>query len=291
MDKVCGLDVGVAWASGGAVYPLRRPGQDSAGFAQAILFEWHPAPPPRQLVGPSGLFGRLERVVEGALAQIGQQEVARSDSALAMSQTLVQAFGSLRMGQKSDAASVALDVIGVAFSLGALATGVGFIGMMALVGGGVLLLADGAAYGMEITGHGEAAETFKKRTEVFRLVATVMTLPDAAWGGAKAIRELLEVRELRTASRTTAAIAGTLAGRTANAARASQYAQIAERARLKAQIRSEQIRGLLLHELTPRATVPPSVYLLLREELDKDNHSAIASVLRRLTFHVVTLHG
>ena len=55
-----------------------------------------------------------------------------------MGQALAQAFGRIRMRQKSDAASVALDVIRVALSIGALATGVGFIGMIALTGGGVL---------------------------------------------------------------------------------------------------------------------------------------------------------
>ena len=55
-----------------------------------------------------------------------------------MGQALAQAFGRIRMGQKSDAASVALDVIRVALSIGALATGVDFIGMIALTGGGVL---------------------------------------------------------------------------------------------------------------------------------------------------------
>lgn len=291
VDKICGLDVGVAWSSGGAVYPIRRPGRDSAGLGQIIVFEWHPAPPPRQVVRPLSLFGRLERAVESALAQIGQQQIAQSESSLAMSRTLAQAFGRIRMGQKSDAAGVALDVVCVALSIGALATGVGFIGMVALIGGGVLLLADGAAYGMEIAGNDEFAETIKKRTELFRIIATVMTLPDAAWGGMKAIQEFQEVRELRAASLATADSAGTLAKRTANATRAGRYAQIVERAQLKAQIRSEQIRGLFLHELAPRAIVPPSLYLLLREELDKENHSTFASFLQRLTFHIMVVQS
>ena len=144
---------------------------------------------------------------------------------------------------------------------------------------------------MEIGGNDELAETIKKRTEVFRIIATVMTLPDAAWGGMKAIREFQEVRQLRATSQATGDIAGTLANRTANAARAERYAQIVERAQRRAQVHADKLRHLFLHELTPRATVPPSVYLLLREELDKENHSVIASFLQRLTFHVVVVQS
>ena len=112
---------------------------------------------------------------------------------------------------------------------------------------------------MEIGGNDELAETIKKRTEVFRIIATVMTLPDAAWGGMKAIREFQEVRQLRATSQATGDIAGTLANRTANAARAERYAQIVERAQRRAQVHADKLRHLFLHELTPRATVPPSI--------------------------------
>ncbi len=290
VDAVCGQDLGVAWASGDAVWPLRAPKADPAGFGQVAVFEWHPAPPPRQIVKPRDLFDRLKDTVEGALAQIGKQQLAQAEAGLAMSQTLAQAIGGIRMQHKADAAGVALDVICVALSIGALATGVGFIGVVALTGGIILLGTDGTAYTVELAGKDGLAETIKKRTEVIRMIATVMTLPDAAWGGLKAIREFQEIRELRTGSQATAAIAANLGKGTANAARASEYAQILEQAQLKAQIRSEQLRGLFLHELTPRATVPASLYLLLREELDNDNHSILASFLQRLTFHVVAVH-
>ena len=290
IDTVCGSDLGVAWASEGTVWPMRAARADAAGFGQVVVFEWHPAPPPRQVVTSRSLFDRLKRDVEDVLIQFGEQQVAQSENNLAMGQALVQAVGSIRMRHKDDAAGVALDVLCVALSIGTLATGVGFIGAVALLGKSVLLTTDGIAYGMEMAGNDEGAESFKKRTEIFRIAATIMSLPDAAWGGLKAVREFQEIRELRATLQATALVAGSRASTTASASRAAQYAQIVERAQLKAQIRSEQIRGLFLHELTPRATVPPSFYLLLREELDKKNHSALASFLQRLTFHVVTVH-
>ncbi len=291
VDAVCGQDLGVAWASGDAVWPLRAPKTDPAGFGQVAVFEWHPAPPPRQIVKPRDLFDRLKDTVEGALTQIGEQQVAQSENSLAMGQALAQAVGSIRMQHKADAAGVALDVICVALSIGVMATGLGTLGAIALIGGVFLLGADGVAYGFELEGRGDVSEEIKRKTEILRLAATIMTLPDAAWGGLKAIREFSEIRNLRSVSRSTALAGETLAVRTANAARASQYTQIAERAKLKAQIRTEQLRGLFLHELTPRATVPASLYLLLRDELDPDNRSIIATLLQRLTFHVMTVHS
>lgn len=291
VDAVCGPGLGVAWASGGAVHPMRAPGRDSSGFGQVVVFEWHDAPPLRRISAEGSLLGRLERTVERALTQIGEARMAQSQAELAMGQAMAQAIGSIRMRHKDDAAGVALDVLCVVLSIGLLTTGVGIIGGAALIGSIILLGTDGVAYGMETAGYDEDAEKFKKATEVFRIAATIMTLPDAAWGGFKIIQELNEVQKLRAASQSTAGIAGTLAERTASAARASQYAQIVERAQRKAQEHSQKLRWLFMHELVPRATVPASVYLLLREELDDENHSVLATFLQRLTFHIITVHS
>ena len=121
-------------------------------------------------------------------------------------------------------------------------------------------------------------------------MATVATLPDLAWGGAKAIREFREVRELGKVDRMTANTAAALAARTANASRAARYADIAERARLRTQLRSEQIRGAILHEFSPSVAGTRGMFLLGREEWTTDE-SLLNEFLRRIRVHVVAVHS
>ena len=75
--------------------------------------------------------------------------------------------------------------------------------MIGAAGGAVLLVTDGVAFGMEMSGNEEEAEKFKKRTEKVRLAATIMTLPDLFYGGYKVVREMKEIREFAAADRTT----------------------------------------------------------------------------------------
>lgn len=54
---------------------------------------------------------------------------------------------------------------------------------------------------------------------------------------------------------------------------ARRYAEIGERARARAAARAAQLQSKWVHDVTPRATVPGSVYLLVDDELDPDNHA------------------
>lgn len=123
---------------------------------------------------------------------------------------------------RDDGANVAFDVVCIALSIALIPTGIGIAAGIALAGGIVLLGADGYAYGLELAGDDSASEAFKKQTEKWRILATVMTLPDGLVGGWKALRELSEVREALVLDRTTAATAEQLSARTANAQRADR---------------------------------------------------------------------
>ena len=136
----------------------------------------------------------------------------------------------------------------------------------------------------------QAAEDFKKNTERYRLVATVMTLPDIAYGGYKAVREIIEIRAMTALDRTTAQAATAMSGRTANATRAERFHQIAERANLRAQIRTEQIRAGLKLEIAPKGAGVGSTVLLVREEVQNDE-SAFHQFLRSLQVHSTTVHA
>ncbi|MCQ8276953.1 hypothetical protein NFI95_00620 [Acetobacteraceae bacterium KSS8] len=79
-------------------------------------------------------------------------------------------------------------------------------------------------------------------------------------------------------------------------ARARKYADIAERAQQRATQEAEalhrEIRRKLtetgLHEVAPRLTVPPSLYLMGKDELDPENDDIVARTIRSLGFHIVS---
>lgn len=98
------------------------------------------------------------------------------------------------------------------------------------------------------------------------------------------------MEELSQISRTTANTAETLAARTSSASRARRYADIAERAHLRTQLRSEQIRAAIVHEFSPRAAGAVGLVLLGREEW-KSEQSLLNEFLRRLRAHTVAVHG
>ena len=79
---------------------------------------------------------------------------------------------------------------------------------------------------------------------------------------------------------------------------AHKYADIAEQARQRATKESQalerEIRRKLtntgLHEVAPRLTVPPSLYLMGEDELNPDNEDIIARNIRSLSFHIVSVN-
>ncbi len=114
-------------------------------------------------------------------------------------------------------------------------------------------------------------------------------MPDIAYGGFKAIRELQEIKGLRGLDQATAATAESLAARTTRASRASRYQQIAERAHLRAQIRMQQISAILRLKMTAKAAGTASTALLVREEYE-DDPSAFGIIMSRLQVHSTTTH-
>ena len=283
VDKSCGPSVGIVWAAAGMIYPLRAPQRDGQGIGVIATFEWSAAPPPPPRP-PKGFWQSFVAFWNRYAEMQAESDRIQAEGNMALARAIGGGIDRMIHSHRDDAAGVALDVLCVALSIALLPTGIGAIGLMGLVGGAILLGADGVAYAKEIGGDEEGAEVWKHQTEGLRIAATVMTLPDLAFGGVKAVRELQEVRELRAIDRTTATAAESLAARTARAARAQRYAQIAERANLRAQIRSEQIVASLKLEMTPRAAAVAGVGLLVREEVSSDE-SMIRRVMQRLRIH------
>ncbi len=288
VDRACGPDTGIVWAANGNVYPLRAPKRDIDSVGAVAIFEWNkPPPPPRR---PSGFWERVKAFINSALEAQGQAALEQSKADLAMSQAATQVFKRMFSSHRDDGVGVVFDVVCVALSLALLPTGLGALGLIGLAGGSFLLLADGTAYGMELADDDEGAELVKKKTERLRLIATVMTLPDIAYGGAKMVKELLEIRELRAMDRVTAQAATNMSARTTNAARAERLRQIAERANLRAQIRSEQIAATLKLEMSNRTLGSGSIGLLVREEI-KNDESLWHQFLQYLQVHCTGLHA
>ena len=182
-----------------------------------------PAPPPPK---PKGLLAKFETFFSDAFQRYGEAKITSTEANLAASQALGNAIGKLFSSHADDGVGVALDIVCVGLSVALIFTGVGALGAIAFAGSVVLAGADGIAYAKEMTGDDEGAEAFKKQTETIRLVATVATLPDLAWGGLKAIREFREVEELSRMSSMTANTAEALAARTSSASRAKHYAEL-----------------------------------------------------------------
>lgn len=283
VNKSCGPTVGIVWAANGSVYALRPPLRDGQGIGEIVVFEWSPAPPPPPRA-PHGLRESFMAFWSRYAEMQAESRRIEMEGNRALAKTIGAGIDRMIYSHHDDAAGLAIDVLCIALAIALLPTGIGVLAGVGLAGGALLLGADGVAYAKEIGGNEEGAEVWKHQTEGLRIVATVMTLPDLAFGGVKAIRELQEIRELRVLDRTTAATAQSLAAKTATATRAERYAQIAERANLRAQIRSRQIVAAMKLEITPRIAAVAGSGLLLREEIASDA-SALHQTMQRLRIH------
>lgn len=289
VDRACDPLVGVVWATPDKLYPLRAPGRSSGGLRDWAVFHLgsNPPPPPAP---PSGIWSKTKAFVEDALAEEGKAEIARSQSQMALGSAVNDLFKQALTSHRDDGANVALDIICVALSLALIPTGLEVVGIIALIAGTFLLGTDSAAYALELAGDDKGAETLKKATEKWRILATVLTLPDGLVGGWRSLRDISEIRDALALDRTTASAADRLAVRTSNATRASQYQQIAERAHLRSQLRTQQLRAALKLEITPRGAGLGSAGLLVREEW-LNNESMLHSFLQRLQVHVSTVRS
>ncbi len=103
------------------------------------------------------------------------------------------------------------------------------------------------------------------------------------------MKELVEIEDIRTLDRTTAAAATGPAGRTRNATRAERLQQIAARANRRAQDRSKKIVAALGLDGTAKLTGSDSVGLLVREEINTED-STYHKILHRLQVHCLAIH-
>ncbi len=291
VDESLDPSVGIAWSSLGELTPLRRPQYDSGGFGDVLVFGWDLIPPPSP--PRPDAWGKFLDYMESALADIGQSQLDQANAQLEADRAIGHAVSGVfsRMADpknRMDGAGVALDVLCVGLSLAAMATPVGWIGLAAFAGSVALLAADGGAYGAELAGDDTLANGIKDQTQLLRVCATILTLPDIAWGGLKAVQEINEVRALRASSLSTAARADADAMRSVS--RGKAFASIADRARQRAAARMVKLRWMMAHEITPRAIAPGGIYLLIDELTDKENKGAVAQFLRQYSFHVVAHH-
>jgi hypothetical protein len=291
VDRCCAPSVGIAWAGSGGLYLLRSPKPEDGGMCDVAIFHWPKLPPMPKPKPPPDFWDKVKAFLrEAAIAQYNASQ-AEVQGDLAMSRAVGQVFDRMVHTHQDDGVGVALDVLCIALSIALIPTGIGIVTTaagIAAIGGAALLVMDGAAYGLELSGADEDAEAFKKHTEMLRIAATIATLPDLLKGGYIAVKELKEVREALPLAEQTASSAERMASRARSSARADQYNQIAEKAHLRAQIRKQQIAGLLLHEIAPRISGVGSTGLLIREEI-QTRDSLLHAVLSRLQVHTTSL--
>ncbi|MGI4747802.1 MAG: hypothetical protein ACRYGI_17505 [Janthinobacterium lividum] len=287
VDKVCGPGVGIVWAADGDIYALRAPRRDSENFADTVVFQWLPTAVIVSHKPLRDFWSRAREFINDALTAEGKALNAQGQAQIAVGQAVNRVVGRMATSHRDDGVGVALDIVCVGLSLALVPTGLGAFAALGLFGGALLLIADGTSYGMELSGNNERAEAFKSNTEKIRIFATIATLPDALWGGMKAFQELNEVTKLRSTDRVIAASADTLAARSTNIIQTKNYEQIAERAHLRSQIRSQQIVGSLKYEISPRGAGLGSALLLLKEETGNDD-SSLQALFQRLQIHIVT---
>lgn len=273
-------------------------------------FELKPLPPPAQPPPPSG------RGVRGwfmsVLEMIGQQQLDRSKDQLAMNKLIDDKLASVwrnnfgLTGRQSDGVGVAIDAVGVGLSLVLLSFGpLEILGAVALIGGAVLLVSDGAAYTAEMAGADDIAKTIKYITFYPRCLATLATLPDAMWNVGKVVLDVNELgavaaRSLSTADRASgdamrAAASATTQSNAAAKIRdlqyAKRYSEIGEAALERARAAQRRLTIFISAQSTTRGVVPPGIVLLTKEAVDDpDNRPKIQTILSRYVFHVSAVH-
>lgn len=328
IDRGPGPTVGICWAVNGSLYPLRHAHYDNGGFGETVVVEWKPVPAaPRGPPPHHGLWNRVNGWLHRYFEEQGRLALQQGQSQLAMGKAFDDAIGSAIQRSPllqrafnehgADTLGVALDVVAVGLTIGFVA---GPLGALAFAGGLVLLVADGTAWGLEMADNDHAAEIVKEDPTLvlLRWTAIIASIPDMAVGlyhvaaeTPEAVRTLSELSRERAASsmRVSARASGDAArtGQLANdavdpmtrsryAAYARKYADIAERAQQRAtdeaQALHREIRRKLtetgLHEVAPRLTVPPSLYLMGKDELNPENDDIVARTIRSLGFHIVS---
>ncbi|TWB41090.1 hypothetical protein [Nitrospirillum pindoramense] len=288
VDHACGPAVGISWASNGYLYPLRAPVLDADGFGDVLVFHWShipeavPKPAP-----PTGFWGRAKAFIERCMEAQVQSDLVQTQAQLAMSGNINRVIDRA-FSHNDDTMGIAIDVFCVATSLILIPTGLGMLGLVALGASGYLLYADGRAYGMELQGNEEDAENYKKQTEKYRIIATLLTLPDFAAGLPKVWREISEARAIYKLENTARA-AENMAARTSNSARAERFANVAERAHARSREISNKIQIAFALEISPRAASTGGWALLFNEHLtnlkEEEKEARLRGISQRLQIH------
>lgn len=310
VDMVLNPGVGVALITDGKLYPMRRPAYDKDGVGELVTFQLNPAPPPVRPPAGSGrsVVGWFNSVME----MIGRQEIEQGQAQAAVGQAIDDKLASVwrnnfgLTAHQSDGVGVAIDAVGVGLSLVLASLGpLEVLGLIALVGGAVVLVLDGAAYTTEMAGHEEIAKTVRYYTFYPRCLATLATLPDALWNIGKVVLDAGELsadaaRSLSTAGRASddaarvtrsAKIQSDAASKARDLQYAKRYSEIGAAALQRAQAAQRRLAVFVTAQSTTRGLISPGIVLLTKEAVDDpENRPKIQAILSRYVFHVSAVH-
>lgn len=224
-DASVGNGCGISYSDGRSVAVVRRPaGRQNLWLNVLRSLVAAPKAPAKSASHAPSAWERVERFFERAMTAYGESELRNAEATMAASQAL-GAMVDRGMWQPThewlqkhkliaDGLGVAVDVVGVvagvAFAV-AIAPELGVVaivaGLSAFAGSAILLGVDGAVLGLELAGREESAKAIEDShtAQWARIVGTIMTLPDMAVGGVRAIKEIgtlaNEGREAAAASR------------------------------------------------------------------------------------------
>ena len=301
VDDYLDRDLGVAWYSLAGLTPLRRPSYDASGIGACLVAQWNPSPPTPP-AKPRGIYQEVKAAIKATLEAYGEGQMAQSEIAMSQAQALAKVLQPALGGDRwKDALGVGGDIVGVAIGIAVGCTGVGLVAELAFWGGAACLLMDGAAYGLEVSGHDDYATTLNKWDEPLRLVAAVAALTDAGWNGYRTFsEEIPKLRLERTSSMRTAAranadatrVAGSATG-AADAARkvlAEKYAALGERANKRAADLASKLQRTWALDLAPKGVLTPAATaLLVDSEIESQQPGPVAAFLGHYVFHVTAV--
>ena len=241
-DATIGPQCGISYSDGISIGVVRQPSGTADSWLWLNVLRQHVAAPPPPPPKPQGNWGKLKAWFWHSMEISGEAQLQQSQAELAEGQAVDDAIEKhiwlpvheflIRHKLLADGVGVALDVVGVVagavFVVAALpeiVSGAAVVGTLGLVtgvsaatGSAVLLVIDGAVFGVELSGNKALAEQIEddRRVQWMRVGATVMILPDVPVGAARALREIGTLgNEAREAEAASAA-----AARNAEAARA-----------------------------------------------------------------------
>ena len=223
-DHAVGHGCGISFSDGRLISVVRRP-SGSRGMWLNVLSRHIATSRPRPKPRPPTAWQKVEHWFEDVMTAYGESQMREAEAKMATSRAVTGYVDRniwqpahawlLRHKLVNDAVGVAADVVGVVAGVVFICTIGPELGVVAVIAGAaagigslVLLGMDGYVLGGEITGH-EADTKWIETSENMqwaRIVATLMTVPDMAVGGVRALKEVGalagEAREANVAART-----------------------------------------------------------------------------------------